>query len=141
MNFGLCSSLMVLVALLGACGCSARSSVKPLASGVARPADCQLEIVRDGASPTSEVRVLGSFDVHIERHVLGGSIDREASLLSEIRDDACALGAGAIVIQGEISSDIRELQHYHAWGDLVIVHPRPSDLSDHRENAEGRTQR
>ena len=113
-------------------GCG--TTVRVESTGVsypANPVNCEIALFRKDVPPTEPYETLGKIEAHVARNVfLGGMPLVEAETHRELREQACQLGANAVVIDESVESSVIEMRHIHVWARALRIPDRGTPPPD-----------
>jgi hypothetical protein len=114
----LCAGVLVLVAW----ACSTKTTLTaPPASNARTAGDCRVEIYPDRKKkPERPYEIITRAESHVQRNFFfGGKATLDDDAYTELRKQACRVGADAILIEDVIESKASEFSHIHLWAELV----------------------
>jgi hypothetical protein len=105
--------------------CSTTTTVEPVGGArTARPADCEIEFVERGSSPSGAHATIARIESHVKRNrFFGGRVPLRDEALAELRRQACALGADKVRIDDIVESSASEMVHVHVWATALKASP------------------
>lgn len=115
-------TVLFVASVLIVSGCSTTTKLSaPHATSQDTSAKCVVDIYPDRQQrPSRAFQVITLAESHIQRNFFfGGNAKLDDDAYQELRAQACAVGANAVLIDDVIQSKSGEFSHIHLWASLV----------------------
>ena len=76
--------------------------------------------VYKNAKPEQPYSVVSKIESHLKRNFfLGGKVSLESEGFQELKQQGCALGGDAVIIDDAMETAVSEMTHVHIWATVV----------------------